>query len=144
MEHKPNILILCTGNSCRSQMAEGYLRHFAGDRFQVYSAGTFPKDHVHPLAVQVMDEDGVDISRQRPKDVGDFLGRIPVRYLIIVCDKANASCPTIFPGMLARLYWPFDDPDAFHGDEDETLAEFRRVRDQIKERIQEWLSDPNV
>jgi arsenate reductase len=144
MDHKPNVLILCTGNSCRSQIAEGYLRQFAGNRFNVCSAGTFPKDHVHPLAVQVMDEDGVDISGQQPKDVGEFLGRIPVRYLIIVCDKANVSCPTIFPGMLARLYWPFDDPDAFQGDDDETRAEFRRVRNQIKERIQDWLSDPGV
>ena len=131
---KPNVLILCTGNSCRSQIAEGYLRHLAGDRFDVHSAGMSPKDDVHPLAVEVMAEDGVDISAQRPKDISEFLGRIAVRYLVVVCDKANETCPRIFPGMLNRLYWPFDDPDG------KGIEEFRRVRDEIKQRIQSWLA----
>jgi len=133
----PNILILCTGNSCRSQMAEGYFRALAGDRFQVYSAGMSPKNRVHPLAVEVMAEDGVDVSTQQPKDLSEFLGRLPVSYLIIVCSRADESCPSVFPGMGQRLYWPFDDPDAFEGAA--ARNEFRRVRDEIKARIQSWL-----
>ena len=136
---KPNVLVLCTGNSCRSQIAEGFLRQLAGDRFDVYSAGTEPKEEIHPLAVQVMAEVGIDISQQQPKGVREFLGRMPVRYLIIVCGGANESCPTVFPGMRERLYWPFDDPAAFHGTPAETLVEFRRIRDEIKSRIIEWL-----
>ena len=139
MGAKPNVLILCTGNSCRSQIAEGLLRHYAGERFNVYSAGTDPKDEVHPLAVRVMDEIGIDISAQRPKALDQYLGRLALQHLIIVCDGANASCPTIWPMMQERHYWPFDDPAAFVGDEDETLAEFRRVRDEIRQRLLEWL-----
>jgi arsenate reductase len=136
---KPNVLLLCTGNSCRSQMAEGFLRQLAGDRYTVLSAGTEPKDEVHPLAVEVMAEGGIDISRQHPKHVKEFLGRLPVRYLIIVCDGANESCPRIFPGLIERLFWPFDDPAKFQGTAEETLGEFRRVRDEIQQRIVQWL-----
>lgn len=138
---KQNILILCTGNSCRSQMAEGYFRQLAGDRFDVYSAGLSPKDRVHPLAVQVMAEDGVDISAQRPTDLSEYLGKMAVSYLIIVCSRADQSCPRVFPGMGQRLYWPFDDPDAFVGPEAATLDEFRRIRDQIKRQIRGWLAE---
>jgi arsenate reductase (thioredoxin) len=138
---KDKVLVLCTGNSCRSQMAEGYLRKFADGWFDVHSAGMAPKNHVHPMAVEVMAEDDVDISDQHPKDVAEFLGRMRPRYLIIVCDKANATCPTIFPGMVERLYWPFDDPDAFQGSEADTLNEFRRVRDEIKSKIKSWLAE---
>lgn len=134
-----NILVLCTGNSCRSQMAEGFLRQAAGDAFNVYSAGTEPKDEVHPLAVQVMAEVGIDISGQRPKGVREYLGRLPIRYLIIVCSGANEACPQIFPGLSERLFWPFDDPASFEGPPDETLEEFRRVRDEIDARVLEWL-----
>jgi len=136
---KPNVLVLCTGNSCRSQMAEGFLRQLAGDRFNVFSAGTEPKDEVHPLAIEVLAEVGIDISRQHPKSVKEFLGRLPVRYLIIVCDGANESCPRIFPGLVERLFWPFDDPAKFAGTPAATIAEFRRVRDAIRERIVQWL-----
>src|SRR5262245_16303547 len=125
---KPNVLVLCTGNSCRSQMAEGFLRQFAADRFHIYSAGTEPKGEVHPLAVQVMAEEGVDISRQKPKGLREFRGRMPVRHLIIVCSGADRNCPRIFPGLSERLYWPFDDPAAFRRTSQETIAEFRRVR----------------
>lgn len=141
MVNTPNILVLCTGNSCRSQIAEGYLRHFAADRFDVYSAGTDPKEEVHPLAVEVMAEDGVDISGQHPKGVKEYLGRMAVRYLIIVCGGANETCPRIWPGMLHRLYWPFDDPAVFEGSPEETRNEFRRVRDEIKLRILGWLKE---
>ena len=122
-------------------MAEGFLRHYASDRFDVYSAGTDPKDEVHRLAVQVMAEVGVDISQQRPKDVSEYLGKMAVRYLIIVCHNADQSCPRIFPGMMHRLFWPFDDPAHFVGSPEQTLYEFRRVRDEIRERIVEWLAE---
>ena len=139
MKDKPNLLVLCTGNSCRSQIAEGYLKHFAGDQFNVHSAGTEPKDEVHPLAVKVMAEDGIDISQQHPKHLKTYLGVMPVRYLVIVCGGANENCPRIWPGMLERLYWPFDDPAAFAGTPDETLHEFRRVRNDIKQKILTWI-----
>ena len=139
MKDKPSILVLCTGNSCRSQIAEGFLRNLAGDQFSVYSAGTEPKEEVHPLAVKVMAEDGIDISQQRPKHLKKYLGMMPVRYLAIVCGGANENCPRIWPGMQERLYWPFDDPAAFEGSEEQTLGEFRRVRDEIKRHILTWL-----
>lgn len=139
--YKPTVLILCTGNSCRSQIAEGYLRRFGGDRFEVLSAGTEPKDEVHPMAVQVMQEDGVDISGHHPKGIREFLGRIPVRYLVIVCGGANETCPRIWPGMRERLFWPFDDPASFEGSPEDVRNEFRRVRDQIRDRIESWLAE---
>jgi len=140
MERKPNILVLCTGNSCRSQMAEGFLKHLAGDRFTASSAGTCPAEGVHPLAIQVMAEAGVDIAGQQPTHVKDYLGRFPIRYLIIVCDGANEECPRIFPGVMHRLFWPFDDPAKLTSSDEEVLAGFRRVRDEIRERIVEWLA----
>ena len=115
MDTKPNVLFLCTGNSCRSQMAEGFLREYGSDKFNAYSAGTEPAERVHPLAVQVMAEKGIDISNQEPKNVGQYLGRLAVRHLIIVCSGANEKCPRIFPGMMNRHFWPFDDPAAFVG-----------------------------
>ena len=136
---RPNVLFLCTGNSCRSQMAEGFLREYAADRFTALSAGTNPAERVHPLAVQVMAERGIDISGQAPKDVGQFLGRLPVRHLIIVCDGANEACPRIFPGMMNRMFWPFDDPAKFVGSDVATLEKFRTVRDEIEVSIKQWL-----
>jgi len=120
-------------------MAEGFLRQLAGDRYNVFSAGTEPKDDVHPLARQVMNEVGVDITSQHPKGLEEFLGRMAVRHLIIVCSGADQNCPRIFPGLAERLYWPFDDPAAFEGDEEDTSDEFRRVREEIRERIVAWL-----
>lgn len=120
-------------------MAEGFLRELAGERYDVYSAGTEPKDNVHPLAVEVMSELRIDISGQHPKDLKEFLGRLSVRFLIIVCSGADQNCPRIFPGLSERLFWPFDDPVQFEGSPEETITEFRRVRDQIKHRIIEWL-----
>ena len=137
MTTKPTVLVLCTGNSCRGQIAEGYLRHSAGNRFNALSAGTEPRDEVHPLAVEVMREDGIDISDQRPKHVKPRLAKVAARYVIIVCSGANESCPRIFPGVLQRLYWPFDDPAGFDGPD--AIVEFRRVRDEIKQQILSWL-----
>jgi arsenate reductase len=141
MEAKPNVLFLCTGNSCRSQIAEGLLRQLGSDKFTAHSAGTEPAERIHPLAVQVMAEKGIDISHQKPKNVSQYLGRLPVRHLIIVCDGADEKCPRVFPGMMNRLFWPFDDPAAFEGTPAATLAKFRNVRDEIEERINDWLEE---
>jgi arsenate reductase len=138
----PMVLILCTGNSCRSQMAEGFLRHYHGDQYDVASAGTDAKPQVHPLAVRVMEEVGIDISGQRPKPLSLFLGTAPVRHLLIVCDKANGTCPRIWPGAYTREYMPFNDPADATGTEAEVLAVFRRVRDEIGQAMQQW--EPKV
>lgn len=138
---KEKVLILCAGNSCRSQMAEGFWRHYGGDAFEVSSAGTDPSERVHPVAIQVMAEIGIDISQQRPKTVKEFLGRTIVQYLVIVCDDAQQKCPRIFPGMRERLFWPFEDPAQFTGTSEERLALFRRVRDGIREKILTFLRD---
>jgi arsenate reductase len=139
MLKKPMVLILCTGNSCRSQMAEGFLNRYHGDLYDVQSAGTEPKAEVHPLAVRVMNEIGIDIGGQRPKALISFLGTAPVRHLLIVCDKANGTCPRIWPGTYTRTYLPFADPAAFVGSESQTLEEFRKVRDQIGKAMKDWI-----
>ena len=141
METKPNVLFLCTGNSCRSQMAEGFLRELGGDRFAAHSAGTEPAERIHPIAIEVMSEKGIDISGQEPKDVGRFLGRMAVRHLVIVCSGANEKCPRIFPGMMNRMFWPFEDPAAFEGSATATMEKFRAVRDEIETRIKQWLKE---
>jgi arsenate reductase len=133
---KPKMLILCTGNSARSQMAEAFMRRYTGDRFDVYSAGLEPRG-LNPLTVRVMEEIGYDLSGARSKDVFQFLGRVNFGVIITVCANAEARCP-IFPGISTRLYWPFDDPAAVEGTEDEKLAVFRRVRDEIDARVREW------
>lgn len=138
MSIKPVVLILCTGNSCRSQMAEGFLRKYQSDKYEVASGGTDPKPEVHPLAVRVMNEIGIDISRQRPKNLTEFLGKAAVRHLLIVCDKANGTCPRIWPGTYSRDYVPFDDPAYAEGILEEQLEVFRRVRDEISEVMKTW------
>jgi arsenate reductase len=138
MADKPLILVLCTGNSARSQMAEAFLRKYKGDSFTVASAGTQPKPEVHPLAVRAMKEVGIDISNQRPKDVGEFVDKVTVRHVLIVCDKANQSCPRIWPGTFSRTFMPFDDPAAATGSEAEKLAVFSRVRDEIDKAMRDW------
>ena len=138
MARHPIVLILCTGNSCRSQMAEAFLKKYQGDQYDVQSAGTEPKPEVHPLAIKVMAEAGIDISGQRPKSSTDFLGHMPVRHILIVCDKANMSCPRIWPGVLSRTYLPFDDPAEASGTDEEKLAVFRRVRDELDAAMRDW------
>jgi arsenate reductase len=125
---RPKVLFLCTGNSARSQMAEGYLRHVAPDRFEATSAGIEPKG-LNPLAIEAMREIGIDISRQTSKDVVSLLGQ-HVPYVVTVCDNAKERCP-IFPGTWKFLHWSFEDPAAAEGTPDERLTVFRRVRDQI-------------
>lgn len=130
---KQTVLILCTGNSARSQMAEGLLRHMAGDRFEVASAGTKPSS-VRPEAIQAMDEIGINLEGHRSKSVDEFAGR-PIDYVITVCDNAKESCP-IFPARTRRMHWPFDDPPGPHeGTHEERIAVFRMVRDQLRERL---------
>jgi arsenate reductase len=129
---RKRVLILCTGNSARSQMAEGLLRHQAGDRFEVFSAGTSPSQ-LRAEAIAVMDEIGIDISEQHSKSVDRFSGE-QFDYVVTVCDNANAACP-VFPGLAQRMHWPFDDPAAVQGSEEERKAAFRKIRDQIRERI---------
>lgn len=136
---KVKVLFLCTGNSARSQMAEGYLRHAAGDRFDPVSAGIEPKG-LNPLAVEVMGEIGIDISQHRSKDVVTFLGQA-IPYVVTVCDNARERCP-IFPRTYKFLHWSFDDPAGAGGSREEKLAVFRRVRDEIACRIDEEFVRP--
>ena len=135
--HRLNILVLCTGNSCRSQKAEGFLRHHLGKNHTVASAGLEPKG-LNPFAVRVMGEIGIDISTHTSKHLREFLDR-EFDYVITVCDNAAARCPA-FPGLARRLHWPFDDPAEATGTEDEVLAEFRRIRDEIEVKITEWVA----
>jgi arsenate reductase len=129
MTDKKRILILCTGNSARSQMAEGLLRHDAGDRFEVFSAGTRPS-RLRPEAIAVMRELGIDISGQRSKGVDEFAGH-PFDYVVTVCDNARESCP-IFPGGTPTIHHSFEDPAAIEGSDEQRLAAFRQVRDEIR------------
>ena len=134
---KEKVLILCTGNSARSQMAEGLLRDIAGDRFDVVSAGTIAS-FVRPQAIAVMAEIGIDISGHRSKCLDEFFGQ-SFDYVITVCDNANETCP-IFPGRAKRIHWSFDDPAEAVGTVAIQLALFRRVRDEIKIRLSEFLT----
>ena len=127
---KPTILILCTGNSCRSHLAEGILRAAAGDTLNVQSAGSKPAGYVHPLAIHVMKEIGIDISAHHSKHMNDFLQQ-QVETVVTVCGNADQACP-MFPGQMNRHHWGFDDPTYATGTDEEKLAVFRRVRDQIK------------
>jgi arsenate reductase len=135
-ETKPKVLFLCTHNSARSQMAEGLLRHLAGDRFEVYSAGTVAT-LVRPEAIAAMAELGVDISKQESKTLERYL-KESFEYVITVCDAANEACP-VFPGARRRLHWSFEDPSRTTGAEEERLKKFCSVRDEIRERIEKEL-----
>jgi arsenate reductase (thioredoxin) len=132
---KKRVLILCTGNSARSQMAEGLLRHASGDRFEVFSAGTAPS-HVRPEAIAVMSELGIDISGHRSKSVDEFTGQ-PFDYVLTVCDNARESCP-IFPGKAITIHRSFDDPAHLRGSDEERLAVFRRVRDELRQYLADF------
>jgi arsenate reductase len=137
-EARQRVLFLCTHNSARSQMAEGLLRHLAGDRFEAVSAGT-QATSVKPEAIQAMAELGVDISGQSSKTLERYLGE-PFDHVVTVCDDANEACP-VFPGAKSRLHWSFRDPSRAEGSEEERLEVFRTVRDEIQARIREELLD---
>lgn len=135
--NRRKVLFLCTGNSCRSQMAEGWLRKFAGNRAEVFSAGTKPTA-LNPVAVAAMGEAGVDISGHHSKHLDEVI-KEDFLYVITVCDSAREECP-VFPGALYQLHWSFQDPAAATGTNEERLAVFRRVRDEIRERVEEFAS----
>jgi arsenate reductase (thioredoxin) len=137
MNEKKRVLILCTGNSARSQMAEGLLRHFGGDKFEVESAGVI-SSFVRPQAIEAMKEIGIDISNHRSKSVDEFQNQ-KFDYVITVCDNAKENCP-FFPASTERIHWSFDDPAEAAGDEEQQLNVFRRVRDEIKEKLQHFIS----
>jgi len=140
---KIKVLFLCIHNSARSQMAEAYLKHFAGDKFEVESAG-LERGTLNPLAVEVMKEDGIDISRNKTKEVFDFVkeGR-SFFYVITVCDAKNSDKCPIFPGMHKKIHWDFEDPSSLTGSQDEKLARTRIVRDEIKQAVLQFISEVN-
>jgi len=137
---KTKVLFVCRHNSARSQMAEAVLRHYAGDRFEAYSAGLEP-GRVHPLAVRVMKEIGIDIIGHRSKPISDYLGRLKVGYAVVVCDIDEKECPTLYPFTKNLLHWPLEDPASFEGTEEERLAKFREIRDLIYGRIRRWVEE---
>jgi arsenate reductase len=131
---KTKVLFLCTGNSARSQMAEAFLRNYAGDRFEAFSAGLEPKE-INPLAVRVMEEAGISLAGQRSKSLFEYMGKMHFGYLITLCSRAEQSCPAVFPGIGQRLHWDLEDPSAAAGLEKEKLEVFRSIRDEILGRI---------
>jgi arsenate reductase len=142
--NKPKVIFLCTGNSARSQMAEGLLRAMAGEHFEVFSAGTNPKGSILTEVQEVMREVGIDISNQWSKSVTEYLGKVNFGYVITVCADAEENCPTVFLSMGTHEHWPFDDPAKFTGDDEARLASTRRVRDQIEERLRLWLDGQGI
>jgi len=136
---KPLILILCTGNSCRSHLAEGILRAAVGEAAEVASAGSDPAGYVHPMAGEVMKEIEIDISAHTSKHLDEFLQR-EVHTVITVCGNADQACP-IFPGQAEKHHWPFDDPAKATGSEEEIRAVFRRVRDEIRAKFEAYAAE---
>lgn len=140
--NKPKVLFLCTGNSARSQMAEGLLRALAGEQFEVFSAGTEPKGRILPEVQEAMREIGIDVSGQWSKSVTEYLGKQIFAHVITVCADAEENCPAVFLGMGNHEHWPFDDPAKF--DDETRLARTRRVRDQIEQTLRSWLTTQGV
>jgi arsenate reductase (thioredoxin) len=140
---KLRVLFLCTGNSARSQMAEAFLRKYAGHSFEVHSAGLEPKD-LNPFTVKVMEEAGFDMSGHRSKGIDEYLGKVLFQYLITVCDDAEKNCPTVWPGVNQRMHWSFEDPARFEGTDEQKLAKFRQVRDLIDAKVKAWLVEQNI
>jgi arsenate reductase (thioredoxin) len=141
MTELPLILVLCTGNSCRSHLAEGILRAASGGRFRVASAGSKPAGYVHPLGIEAMKEIGIDISNHRSKHLDEFLSE-RVETVITVCGNADQACP-IFPGQVNRHHWGFDDPAHAEGSDDEKMIVFRRVRDEIRRVFEAYAAGRN-
>jgi arsenate reductase (thioredoxin) len=140
---KQKMLFLCTGNSARSQMAEAFVRKYAGDTFEAHSAGLEPRG-VNPLTIKVMNEVGIDISNQASKGIEVYLGKMLFQYLITVCDDAEKNCPTVWPGVSTRMHWSFEDPAKFEGAEEEKLAKFREVRDLMEKKIRKWVAEQQL
>ena len=142
--NKPRILFLCTGNSARSQMAEALLKAYAGEHFDVYSAGLEPKGYILPEVMTVMKERGLDMAGQVSKGVKEYLGKTIFAHTITVCGDAEENCPAIFLSMGKHEHWPFEDPAKFQGSDSERLAFARKIRDEIDSRIRQWLTDQNI
>jgi arsenate reductase (thioredoxin) len=142
--HKPRVLFLCTGNSARSQMAEAFLKAYAGEHFEVHSAGLEPKGFILPEVLTVMQERDIDMTEQTSKGVEEYLGKTIFAHTITVCGNAEENCPAIFLNMGKHEHWPFDDPAKFQGSESEKLEFTRKVRDQIDERLRQWLKEQSV
>ena len=140
---KPIVLFLCTRNSARSQMAEAWLRELANERYVAVSAGLEPSQ-IHPMTIQVMEEVGIPLDGHRPKPISEFLGRVPVRHIFVVCESAEKNCPRIwaFGGQLKL--WLFEDPASQEGDEFTQLTKFRQVRDQVEQQIRTWLQEQQI
>jgi arsenate reductase len=139
-ETKSRVLFVCTHNAARSQMAEVLLRHYAGERFEVLSAGARPTE-VHPLTRQVLADIGLDPRGLYAKPLDDFFAKVSIAYAIIVCDQAEDGCPRLYPFALQTLHWPFEDPTQAEGSTAERLYAFRTVRDQIDRRLRAWLEE---
>ena len=142
--NKPKVIFLCTGNSARSQMAEGLLRALAGEHFEVFSAGTEPKGRILPEVQEVMREVGISMAGQFPKSVMEYLGRAVFAHVVTVCADAEENCPAVFLNMGTHDHWPFDDPAKFVGDDEQRLVHTRRVRDQIEEHLRLWLTEQGI
>jgi arsenate reductase len=140
---KQKVLFLCTGNSARSQMAEAFVRKYAGETFEAHSAGLEPRG-VNPLTIKVMDEVGIDISNQTSKGIETYLGKMLFQYLITVCDDADKNCPSVWPGVNTRMHWSFEDPAKFEGTEEQKLAKFREVRDLMEKKVKEWVAEQHA
>ena len=140
---KKRVLFYCKHNSCRSQMAEAYLKHFAGDQFDVYSAGLSP-ELIHPFVWEVMEEDGISLRGQTSKSIDLYLGRELFDTIIIVCQSGEAECPRMYPFALNVERWPLSDPAQVTGGKDEMLEAFRQTRDEIKRRVQAWLASTSI
>jgi arsenate reductase len=141
---KQNVLFLCTGNSARSQMAEAFLRTYAGQHFEVYSAGLEPKGYILPEVLAAMKERGLDLSSQSSKSVREYLGKQHFAHVITVCADAEKNCPAVFLNMGRHEHWPFDDPAKFQGNEAERLEFVRELRDKIDRRIRQWLESQSI
>lgn len=142
--HRSRVLFLCTGNLARSQMAEAFLRAYAGEHFEIYSAGIEPKGYILPEVLMVMKERGLDLSGQTSKSVREYLGKTHFSHVITVCAEAEENCPTVFLNMGIHEHWAFDDPAKFQGDDMKKLGFTRKVRDQIDQRIKQWLENQQI
>jgi len=142
--HKPRVLFLCTGNSARSQIAEAFLRAYADEHFEVYSAGLEPKGFILPEVLIAMKERGLDMDGQTSKSVTEYLGKLHFAHIITVCGDAEENCPAVFLNMGIHEHWPFDDPAKFQGSEAERLEFVESVRDQTDQRIRQWLEAQNI
>ncbi|MHA1191568.1 MAG: arsenate reductase ArsC [Promethearchaeota archaeon] len=140
--NKTKLIVLCNGNSARSQMAEAFLRRYASKRFDIYSAGFEPKG-VNPYTIKVMEEIGYDISNHYSKSLNQYLDKIHFKIVITVCQKAEEMCP-IIPGVEIKLFWSFEDPASFEGTEKEKLIKFRKIRDKIHEQVKSWLKTTDI